>query len=337
MVSFPLLKRIDFNHDGTVGMDEMYIALKSGYVTTDHPGFKAVFQMIREVTDNFQPGWMGLGRDEAVFLFAQQRAVFLSTGTWDAMSLREQAEGQFEVHVMDFPRPTKDDPVYGENVVGPLYEKPYVGFQFGLTRTCKHPEVALDFMFFLASRKYNEQLNKIIGWIPGTKGCQMDPLLQAFKPHLDGVYPPFNSGSSFNLGGDTWIKWQQCYSLFQVKKTDYEGMMRAFIPYYIKNGLKDYQEQVRDARRGFQKNEQFAAGIRALAMEKTGDEATSTWIRYATLKFNGQISPDMAYYRQDHVLKQKESLPPEGPYEYSQSVLENVRRQVKAEMAKKPK
>ncbi len=332
VVTYPLLKRLDFNHDNAISMDEMFLALKTGYVDANNPGFKARFQMIRQITDQFQSGWMGLGRDEAVFLFAQQKAVFLSTGTWDAMSLREQAEGRFEIRVMDFPLPTRDDPEFGSNVAGPIYEKPTVGFQFGVTRTCKNQDVAIDFLFFLASRKYNEQLNKIIGWIPETKGCKLDPLLSAFQPHLDGITPPFNA-ASFNIGGETWIKWLQCYSLFQVKKTDYEGMMKEFLEFYVKNGLQDYQEQVRNARRGFQKNEQMTAGVRDLAMNETADQATTEWIRYVNMKVTSQLLPDLSYNYQAYILRQKKPvLPPYGPYEYSPEVLAKVRRHVQQSM-----
>jgi raffinose/stachyose/melibiose transport system substrate-binding protein len=233
---------------------------------------------------------------------------------------------------MDFPRPTQSDPVYGKNIAGPQYEKPSVGFQFGLTRSCKHPDVALDFLFFLASKKHNEQLNKIIGWIPAVKGCRMDPLLAAFQPHLDGVLPPYVA-NLFNIGGETWIKWLQCYSLFQVRNIDYESMMKMFLPFYIKNGLKDYQEQVRDARRGFQKNEQLTAGIRAKALPETDDQAASDWIRYVSLKVNRQIGSDIAYCYQDYIIRQKNSiLPPNGPYEYSPKVLEIVRRHVQQKL-----
>ena len=80
--------------------------------------------MLRELTDQFQTGFSGLTRDEAVFLFVQQTAVFMATGTWDARSLQEQSDGQFTVGVMDFPLPDADDPVYGKFVEGPLFEQP---------------------------------------------------------------------------------------------------------------------------------------------------------------------------------------------------------------------
>ena len=84
--------------------------------------------MLREVTQYFQTGYTGLGRDEAVFLFAQQRAVFITTGTWDVGSLHEQARGVFNVGIMDFPVPSRDDPEFGQVAEGPVYERPSSSF-----------------------------------------------------------------------------------------------------------------------------------------------------------------------------------------------------------------
>ena len=183
-VTYGCLRKADFNRDGFVGNDEMYIAFKTGLLDFTYPSLDAWLTMIREVTDYFQTGYTGLGRDEAVFLFAQQRAVFMTTGTWDAGSLVEQAKGQFEIGIMDFPLPASDDPVYGGVVEGRIYESPGVGFQFGITRSSKNPDVARDFLLFLASQKGNEELNAEIGWIPSIKGTHIIPLLQAFEPHL---------------------------------------------------------------------------------------------------------------------------------------------------------
>ena len=120
-VTYGAFRRADFNRDGFVGNDETFVAFKTGLLDFYYPPYALWLKMLREVTDYFQVGYTGLGRDEAVFLFAQQRAVFMTTGTWDARSLQEQAEGQFEVGIMDFPIPSRDDPVYGEVVEGRIY------------------------------------------------------------------------------------------------------------------------------------------------------------------------------------------------------------------------
>jgi len=204
-VTYGAFRRADFNRDGFVGNDETFVAFKTGLLDFTYPSYACWLKMLREVTDYFQVGYTGLGRDEAVFLFAQQRAVFMTTGTWDARSLQEQAEGQFEVGIMDFPIPSRDDPVYGDVVEGRIYESPGAGFRFGISRDSKHLDVALDFLLFLASQKGNEKLNAIIGWIPAIVGTELDPLLRAFEPHLEGIYGNVN----FNLGGNTAVTWGQ--------------------------------------------------------------------------------------------------------------------------------
>ena len=162
-LTYQVKRLADFDRDGLVSNIEFFAALRSGLLDWEEPAVRLRFQMVDEVTDHFQTGFTGLTRDEAVFLFAQERAVFITTGTWDALSLKEQAQEAFEVGLMDFPRPTPDDPVYGQVVEGPFYEMPTTAFLFGITRTSQHPDQALDFLHFLSSQSGNEMLTGIIG------------------------------------------------------------------------------------------------------------------------------------------------------------------------------
>ena len=61
---------------------------------------------------------------------------------------------------MDFPLPSQSDPDYGQIVQGPRYENPEGSMPMAVTRTSKHPEVAIDFLLFLASRNQNEKFNE---------------------------------------------------------------------------------------------------------------------------------------------------------------------------------
>lgn len=328
-VTYPALKRADFNRDADLGSDEFFVALKTGRLDFNFEAYRARFQMQREVTDFFQTGYTGLSRDEAVFLFAQQRAVFMTTGTWDARSLQEQAAGRFEVGVMDFPLPAKDDPVYGSIIAGPVYESIDSGFRFSISRNSPHFDEALDFLLFLASQKHNEELNRIIGWIPAIYGTEMDPLLKAFEPHLEGVYPAF----PVVLGGETAIRWGQLFSLYQVGKIDYDGLVAQYTPFYLERGLQDYLEQQREWRRGMLRNEQFLAGIRARAFVSEGDEQLSNWVKYRALTAQRQVWSEIDHSRQMKFIQQG-SLPSKtGPYEYSEEVLAKVRERVGRNMA----
>ncbi|MCS6771690.1 MAG: extracellular solute-binding protein [Kiritimatiellae bacterium] len=320
-------EKADFNRDGFVGNDEQFVAFRTGRLTFDYLPFRARFKMIEEISRYFQSGYTGLTRDEAVFLFAQQKAVFMATGTWDARSLQEQAKGQFEVGVMGYPFPTPDDPFYGPVAPARPREQVGTGFQFGITRTSKHPDIALDFLLFLASKGGNQLLNQIIGWIPAIQGCETDPLLRAFEPNIVGTYSAMN----FFLGGETGIKWNQLHALFQVGQITYEEFAEQFTPFYLERGLIDYKEQTRDWRRGMQRNELFLAGIRARALfGAEGAEANTEWIRYRSLTSNRQVWAEIDRSRQMKLMEQGIAKDAAGPYEYKPAVLAAVKARLEA-------
>ncbi|MBN2308710.1 MAG: carbohydrate ABC transporter substrate-binding protein [Candidatus Hydrogenedentes bacterium] len=325
--TYGAVRKADFNRDGYVGYDENYVAFSTGRLTFESPWIANKFRMVREITDYFQSGYTGLTRDEAVFLFAQQRAVFITTGTWDALSLADQARGRFEVGLLSFPNPTPDDPVYGEQMEGPLYEYPMQGFAFGITRSCDHPEVALDFLLFLASRHGNERMNRIIGWIPAIRNAEMAPLIAEFTPNIYGMYNAIN----FNMGGETWIKWLQMYALYQVKQITYEEFAAEFGPFYLERGIEDFRELQKDWRRGIARNEQFLAGVRAKALMADGDEALSHWVKYRALTASRQIWPEVWHNAQVKMMERGPDLDATGPYEYSDEVLERVRQRLRRE------
>ncbi|OQA29556.1 MAG: Bacterial extracellular solute-binding protein [Verrucomicrobia bacterium ADurb.Bin345] len=326
-LTYGAVRKADFNRDGFVGNDELYTAIKTGRLGMKFPPFEAKFRMLREVTDHFQPGYTGLTRDEAVFLFAQQKAVFMTTGTWDARSLQKQAEGRFEVGVMDFPVPAADDDYYGPIIEGRNYERPGGGFAFGITRTSRNPELALDFLLFMASQAQNEELNRIIGWIPCILGTEMDPMLEAFEPHLEGIYSAMNLW----LGGETATKWMQLYSAYQVDQVSYDGLVEQFEPFYKEQGYKDFMEQQRDWRRGMHQNERFLAGIRARALASEGEEAESAWVKYRALTTSRQIWAELTHNRQVQLIEKGPDLEAVGPYEYSPAVLKKIRERIKKE------
>jgi raffinose/stachyose/melibiose transport system substrate-binding protein len=332
LVTYPAIRKADFNRDGMLGIDESYVATRAGLLGLRFPAYQAKFKMLRELTDQFQTGFSGLTRDEAVFQFIQQDAVFMATGTWDARSLQEQADGQFTVGVMDFPLPAQNDPDYGPFVEGPLFEQPYVGFAFAITHSSKNFEQALDFLRFMASKEQNEKLNKIIGWIPSVKGTEIDPMLEAFAPKLEGVTKAFNP----DLGGETWLNWMQLYSLYQVNQISFEDLVARYEPFYKENGYKDFMEQQRDWRRGMHLQEETLAGIRAQAMLNDSTSSESHWVKYRSLTNLRQVTPEIARSRQLRLIELGPDHMDLGPYDYAPEVLDRVRASIKEKRASKP-
>jgi len=332
VVTYPAIRRADFNRDGLLGVDESYVATRAGLLGLDFPAYEAKFKLLRMLTEQFQTGFSGLTRDEAVFQFIQRDAVFMATGTWDARSLQEQADGQFTVGVMDFPLPGMDDPEFGRFVEGPLFEQPYVGFAFAVTHTSEHAEQARDFLRFMASQKQNEKLNRIIGWIPSVKGTRIDPMLEAFEPQLEGVTRAFNP----DLGGETWVNWMQLYSLYQVNQISLEELIARYEPIYREKGLKDFMDQQRDWRRGMHLQEETLAGLRALAMLSGDDEGSSRWVKYRGITSLRQVSPEIQRSRQMRLIDEGPENPGLGPYEYTPEVLDKVRAALRREAEMTP-
>ena len=320
-LTFGAVRQLDFNRDSTVSMDEFYIGLQTGRINFNFPPFAARFQLTRLLAHEFQTGWTGLSRDEAVFLFAQQRAVFITTGTWDAGGLREQAAGEFEVDVMDFPRPTKSDPEFGAVFEGPAYERPAGNFPFVITRTCQHPEVALDFLQFLTSQRGNEQLNHIIGWIPSVSGAKLRPELEAFVPHLEGVYGAMPT----SIGGDTAIKWQQLVALFNVEQLDYRNLTETYRAYYDQRAPEEYAELQRNQRRSVGNDDQFVAGVRARALAATGPDAQRWWAQYRSLTATRVLFRNLNALFLDELLTAGPVSNATAPYALSPTALANVR------------
>lgn len=336
----------DFDRSGDIGIDEQYVAFKAGILDMDFEPYKARFMVAREICDQFQTGFTGLGRDEAVFPFLQGKAVFLITGTYEANMLIEQTAGKFEIGVMDFPAPyLGGDPVYDEmldGVTGPRYEVQYTYFNFGVTRTSKHPDTAIDFLQFLASRKYNEKFNEINNWIPCVKGAEMSEFLEPFAPNYKGIYKAIN----FNLGGETWIRYLQLFTEFQVAQTrldpsvDYEYATKTnfertfqvftneFIPFYIENGRKDYIERNKDWRRSVQKRERFVVSLLSMFLYPTGehientDKVASTKVKYRGALIDGQLYRGIALAMQTKLIdmSKEEAQKFKGPYEYEPEV-----------------
>lgn len=326
-LTFNALEVVDVNRDGAVDRDEVYTAFKTGRIGLGYPAYRARLQMAREVGQFFQEGYTGLTRDEAVFLFAQKRAVIIPVGTWDARSLQLQAEGKFELGVVDFPAPTRDDPQYGEFMIGPRYERLPTVFPFGITQTSAHPDVAVDFLLFLASQKQNEKLNRIIGWLPAIKGTEIDPFLREFAPNLEGIYTAID----LNVGGETLLKWQQLYSLFQVNQISLDDIIQEFDAFMRDRGTIDFLERTNTWERDTHRYEQMLAGLRARALFAPAEDSDRAWLRYRVATGSRQIGARVGRARALERVAKPSAF---GPYEYKPEALENVRQRLEAEIKK---
>jgi raffinose/stachyose/melibiose transport system substrate-binding protein len=186
-----LAQEINLNKTLVVTADDIGIAYLRGDWRAGSPAFTDALTIAREVGLSMQPGYEQLGRDDATFHFVQGRALMITTGSWDSPSFREQAP--FEIGVFEVPLPTRDDPRYGKNVLGPPSEADMpAGMAFGITRQSPHADVALDFLHFLTSKQGNGRFSQLSGWLPAIIGVAPPEVLEPFMPRIDGYVAGFN-------------------------------------------------------------------------------------------------------------------------------------------------
>ena len=188
MAGWGLLDKQDVNDDGGVSAAERLLAFMGGKIDmVRDPYVEAGHRILFDISRYFNPGFMAANRDQSVFLFAQGNAAMIATGTWDAGSLWQQVEGDFDILIFDFPVPAPGEP-YADLIPYRCSEAGTTAQGLmGLSKFSRHPEVALDFMHFLTSRLVNEQVNLKWRWFPAIRGAQTDRLLRAFEPRVEGV------------------------------------------------------------------------------------------------------------------------------------------------------
>lgn len=140
-----------------------------GRWSLDSPEIRSGLKIMREVGGRMQPGFMQVSRDDASFYFMQGKALMIATGSWDSSSISQQAK--FPFRAFRIPLPDREDPEYGEFVLGITSEAgTNAGLTLGVTSTSKHPETAIDFLRFLASQPVNQKFTDISNWLPSVVG-----------------------------------------------------------------------------------------------------------------------------------------------------------------------
>lgn len=149
------------------------------------PGVRAALQVLQDFSRQMRPGFMQLGRDEAVREFLAGEALMIFAGTWDATTLRRSAA--FPVEVLRLPQPTFDDPIAGPHVIGPFSDgDDTTGFGFYLNRDSPNREAAVDFLRFLTSYHSSRLFMEKSGWVSGIAEVPVPEDLASYLSPGDG-------------------------------------------------------------------------------------------------------------------------------------------------------
>ena len=185
------------NPGGTFPVDTkaLYLGYVCGEWTLDHPGIRGAAELMSLVCREMPPGFLQFHRDDALFYFAQGRALMLLAFSQDATGIRRQVNFPFGVFRDPSPQPGKTG--FGANLLGPSADEVlnvYGGF--GIVRSSPHPELALDFLRFLTSQAEDRKFARLSGTLPVIVGIEPEGFMKNFAPDSHG-YPP---GPTLSLG-----------------------------------------------------------------------------------------------------------------------------------------
>jgi raffinose/stachyose/melibiose transport system substrate-binding protein len=204
----------DFNASGSVDGAETWLAYEAGLWDFEDPRILAYLAAVREISSYFPRGFLGLDREQARRRFVNGQALAVATGSWDARSIIDVAEGRplaegeelrpgekpgtradgtavadyrFKVRISQFPMPATQDERWAEFAgFGPNTTANEAGGAYMVYQRSPNKEFAIDFLQFLTSRRINEQFNRASGNLPCIVGTEPSDDLYAFRPTILG-------------------------------------------------------------------------------------------------------------------------------------------------------
>lgn len=268
-----------------------------GHWNYQRPELKAALELVREITAEMRPGFIQLGRDDAVREFMNGDALFVATGTWDATSLIRLAE--FPVSIRRFPQPDADDPVVGRYHYGPTADgSGLTAMAIYLNKHSPNQEAALDFMRFMTSVEAGQLFMDHSGWISSIRGTKLPEYL---KPAL-GLVDGYSFGGGFLRTGDNTAQvFQQNMHLLVGPRGSVENFVNALEPAMTAAQRADLSTDIRNLTAALRP--QDAEVMAARALSRLGYESTGQIERAETLE-TSQTFAELNIYQGQTVLDQ---------------------------------
>jgi raffinose/stachyose/melibiose transport system substrate-binding protein len=165
---------------------DIMAALKDGTLTRDR--LLAPIEVVHQLGRFFGKGYEAVDLEQTKFLFFSGNVAFFPEGTWNAYSMIKNSP--FEVEVVPIPPVGLKHPL-SMYYAGRLSEMGVsVSGLFGIPKATRHPELALEFLQWMTSWKWNQVAMKEARWPPGVREAELDGVLAKFKPLEDGANMP---------------------------------------------------------------------------------------------------------------------------------------------------
>lgn len=185
-----IAEKLDVDHSSNISHEEIIGGWQTGLWSFDDPHLKdGFFDVSRWLAKYYPPGYLGLDREQAARRFIHSRAVFITTGGWDASTLFDGAEGKFEVGVIPAPVPIEGERWYPYSAGRQNEAESKLGAPMALNKESNHFDWAVDFLRFMTSFSANQVMNKEAGWIPSVVGAEPVEAMKPFIPRTEGVKP----------------------------------------------------------------------------------------------------------------------------------------------------
>lgn len=253
------------------------------------PELRAAYALLREITQQMRPGFAQLERDDAVQEFVRGEALFTYGGTVDATTLKTLAP--FPVELMHVPQLTKDDPVVGPYIKGPILEGTLAtGMEMYLNKDGRHKEEALDFLRFLTSVEGGQLFMDHSGWLSSIRSVVVPPELEIQRALPDG----YSTGTFYmGIGPNSSLSFQQHLHLLEGERGGVEAFVNALefnLPTMMSADLK---LDIRDTLTGVRGVDSEIAAMNALNRLQPPDPERA--VRQQTLAGNQTLSELNAY------------------------------------------
>ncbi len=278
MATWGLMDVLDKNYDGTASdIERLEAAYKGPIDISENPYIRVGHRVLFDITRYFNRGFMSAKRDQAVFLFAQQNAVMIATGSWEAGTMEVQIGDEFDIMVFDFPVAAPDDPVYGDYIRYRVTEADAkAGFNLGLTKLSGNKKAAIEFMHYLTSLEVNERLNRMWRWFPAVHYAETKDFLKPFEPQDEGVY----ESMKMHFRGDTELAYENGYSRFigsakpedetkaEFFRRQYTQFIEGYEETFLRAALDDFKRLYKDQWASMFNNEGPLAQARSKALRR---------------------------------------------------------------------
>jgi raffinose/stachyose/melibiose transport system substrate-binding protein len=188
---------------------DLYLSYLNHEWTLDHPGIRGGAELMRRMSREMPPGFMQLKREQAIFYFAQARALMFMAFSSDATGITRQVT--FPVRAFRNPAPEPGTAGFGANLMGPNSEGALSTYgNFGIPRSSPHPEAALDFLRFLTSQTEDRKFARLSGSLPVIVGIEPEGMARDLGYDSRG-FPP---GPTLTLGETGRIFLSNLHRLF---------------------------------------------------------------------------------------------------------------------------